>query len=210
MTGIDWILGFAGAVLIGMAGNAAYEGFRRQTGGLRLALFARRRMPHAIRSFDSIAHGMFPLVTWSAARPLRSTTLNTKYLGKSVRTHAFDNSAWREEVAQLRASGVAGRTCYIVALALDHGEHQERRQLELHLAESDYAEALATMRTYHRDSSSTTRLTSALQNGTDTFLAVVPPALLFCTVVVLSRENRLLALRRSRSVVTSPGNGRLA
>jgi len=58
------------------------------------------------------------------------------------------------------------------------------------------------MTLFQRDEDSAKRLTDALDAGSSYLLGVVPPTLLFVSVVVLSRTGKFLVLRRSSIVYT--------
>ncbi|NUT91517.1 MAG: hypothetical protein HOY78_05745 [Saccharothrix sp.] len=197
-----WLLGIAGAVILGAAGNLAYDLAKHQT--LRLPRFvrARRELPAAARAFDPVALGMHPLVTWSRRRRLREGNLRTVFVGRRSGPHLLSRSDWHAKVAAERRKGTAGSTAYLVGLRIDHGEHPAAHEAVMTIAESDYAECVATMEVAGR---SPGELTTKLWDGLDGFLTVVPPTLLFASVAVLADSGRLLCLRRSIGVRTAPG-----
>ncbi|MFF8592368.1 hypothetical protein ACF061_13120 [Streptomyces sp. NPDC015220] len=200
---MQWLLSAVGAALLGMLTNALYDvmkyGTVRFPGVLR-----RRHLPAPARSHDVAGDGLDVLVTWSRARRLTPTLIDTVYEGRVARDHVFDTPVWHEQVAANRARGDAGRTAYLTSLSVDHGEHEAARRFTVGIAESEYAEAMATTHLYRTDTELRARMDQALTGTTDAFMAAVPPTSLTACVAVLSREGTFLLLRRSRSVRTFP------
>ncbi|MER7756070.1 NUDIX domain-containing protein [Kitasatospora sp. NPDC097643] len=201
---MEWLLGIGGALLLGVVTNVVYD--VAKYGGSRLPVARARRasLSAGARAHDVADDGLFPLITWSAERPLRPATLRTEFAGRVVRPHVLDPVGWGGEVARQRAAGAAGSTAYVSALTVDHGEHGGARVCGVRIAESDYAECMATTRLGREDPEAARRLREALDLGLTGFVAVAPPTMVSACVVVRDRAGRLLLLRRSLAVTTFP------
>ncbi|RKT12307.1 hypothetical protein BX285_6277 [Streptomyces sp. 1114.5] len=205
---MQWLLGLGGALLLGMLTNLVYD-FAKY-GGSRLGSrvpaprVRRASLSAAARAHDVRADGLAPLITWSAARPLTPGTLVTSYDGRVVRPHVLDRVGWDAEVARQREAGAAGRTAYLTRLTVDHGEHSAARVCEVTIAESDYAECMATTRLGREDAEAGRLLREALDEGLTGFVATAPPTMVSACVAVRDRGGRLLLLRRSLAVRTFP------
>lgn len=199
---MQWWVGIAGAALLGILTNAVYDVMKYGT--VRLPRVLRRPLPPAARAHDVATDGLDALVTWSRARRLTPDLLETTYVGRVVRSHVFDAPAWHQQVTANRERGDAGRTAYLTSLSVDHGEHPGAHRFAVSVAESDYAEAMASKQIYGSDDALRLRMDEALAGTTDDFMAAVPPTMVTASVAVLSREGRFLLLRRSRSVRTFP------
>jgi hypothetical protein len=156
------------------------------------------------RAHDFEKDGLFPLITWSAARRLTPATLATDYEGRLKRNHLFDTKEWSDEAARQKANGAQGSTAYISRLTVDHGEYRGAHVCKTGIAESDYAECMATTSLGRNDPEAAERVDAALQSGIDAFLAVVPPTMVSACVSVVDKRGRLLLLRRSLAVRTFP------
>ncbi|MER7767444.1 NUDIX domain-containing protein [Kitasatospora sp. NPDC096140] len=205
---MEWLLGIGGALLLGVLTNLVYD-FAKYGGsriGSRLPAPRVRRMSlsEAARAHDVRADGLAPLITWSASRPLTPGTLVTSYDGRVVRPHRLDAVGWADEVERQRAAGAAGRTAYVSRLTVDHGEHSAARVCEVSIAESDYAECMATTRLGREDPEAGRLLREALDEGLTSFVATAPPTMMSACVAVRDRAGRLLLLRRSLAVRTFP------
>ncbi|OLZ51848.1 hypothetical protein [Amycolatopsis keratiniphila] len=140
-----WLPGILGAVILGAAGNLTYELAKHQTVRVPKVLMRHRELPTDVRAFDSTQLGLYPLVTWSRKRRLEEAKLRTTYVGRSTRPHLFDRPEWHEAVKRERLKGTAGSTAYLVGVDIDHGEHPAAFEAGLLVAESDYAECMATL-----------------------------------------------------------------
>ncbi|MFG2908043.1 hypothetical protein ACGF13_23640 [Kitasatospora sp. NPDC048286] len=205
---MEWLLGIGGALLLGVLTNLVYD-FAKY-GGSRLGSrvpaprVRRASLTAAARAHDVRADGLAPLITWSAARPLTPGTLVTAHRGRVERPHVLDAVGWADEVARQRAAGAAGRTAYVSRLTVDHGEHGGARVCEVDIAESDYAECMATTRLGREEPEVARLLREALDEGLTSFVAVAPPTMVSACVAVRDRLGRLLLLRRSLAVNTFP------
>jgi hypothetical protein len=199
---LDWLIALLGAIGVGALGNLAYELVKNGTLRAPRLLRIVDRSPRSLGEYDVRIDGLTPLVTWSRHRPLTRRTLRTDYVGRLSRSHLFDQSDWHERVAENIRRGDGGRTCYIEALTVDHGEHEAATICRVSLAESSYPEAMATHELAKADSGKGANLHEALETGMDSFLRLVPPTSLSFSVAVVSKRNRTLALRRSLSVRT--------
>jgi predicted NUDIX family NTP pyrophosphohydrolase len=199
---VEWLVALLGAIGLGALGNFAYELVKR--GSLRAPklVLRYRGLPAEFVRYNVRQDGLVSLVTWSRRRRLRRETLKTSYCGRPTRAHLFDDEEWRSTVAANVASGDGGRTCYITALELDHGEHERANECRIVLAESAYQEVMATHQLTKRDPVRARQLRDALNAGLATFLQEVPPTSLSFSVAVISPRGRVLALRRSLSVRT--------
>lgn len=200
---MTWLLGIIGALILGAAGNFTYELVKHET--LLLPKILRRRwvLPADVRSLDPATLGLHPFVTWSRTRRLDEAKLRSSYIGRQSATHLFDRPEWHAAVERERRKGTAGRTAYLAGMDIDHGEHPAAFGAGFVVAESDYAECMATLEIARNGG--TGELMSALRTGLDNFLTVVPPTLFFATVVVLAKSGRILCLRRSVGVRTDAG-----
>ncbi|MER6299478.1 NUDIX domain-containing protein [Kitasatospora sp. NPDC001539] len=201
---MGWLLGIGGALLLGVVTNLVYDFVKFGGSRLPLARVRRAHLSAGARAHDVGADGLVPLITWSAARPLTPGSLVTRYEGRLRRPHVLDGTDWAEEVARQRAAGAAGRTAYITRLTVDHGEHSAARVCEVGIAESDYAECMATTRLGREDPRAGRLLREALGQGLTAFVAVAPPTMVSACVAVRDRAGRLLLLRRSLAVNTFP------
>ncbi|MFE5585660.1 hypothetical protein [Kitasatospora sp. NPDC056531] len=201
---MEWLLGIGGALLLGVVTNLVYDFAKFGGSRVPLARVRRRSLTAGARAHDVAADGLVPLITWSAARPLTPGTLVTGYEGRLQRPHALDRTGWADEVARQRAAGAAGRTAYIARLTVDHGEHSAARVCEVGIAESDYAECMATTRLGREDPEAGRLLREALGQGLTAFVAVAPPTMVSACVAVRDRAGKLLLLRRSLAVNTFP------
>jgi hypothetical protein len=199
---VPWLLGVLAAILLGVVTNLVYD--LAKYGSVRLPRFLRQcgALPRSARAHDVTDDGVYPLVTWSAGRPLTAARLEASFVGKSRRPHILDVPEWHARVSLLQAQGEAGRTAYPIRIGVDHGEHDGAHRFRMTVAESDYAESLATMQILHENTSLDHRLHTALTAGLDRFLAVVPPTSLTASIGVISAGSRFLLLRRSLSVRT--------
>ncbi|MEU9075105.1 NUDIX domain-containing protein [Kitasatospora sp. NPDC048538] len=193
-----------GALLLGVVTNLVYDFAKYGGSRVPLARVRRASLTPGARAHDPEADGLVPLITWSATRPLSPATLVTDYGGRVERPHALSTPAWRDEVDRQRAAGAAGRTAYVSRLTVDHGEHSRARVCEVRIAESDYAECMATTRLGREDADSARRVREALELGLTGFVAVAPPTMVSACVAVRDRAGRLLLLRRSLAVNTFP------
>lgn len=200
---MEWVIGALGALLAGIGINAIYDIVKNGSARVPPAL-RRSRLTKEARRHDVADDGLVQLVKWSKARRLNHNTVDTTYEGRVRRAHLFDEQPWHDQVAANRARGDAGRTAYLTALAVDHHENEARQNFAIRIAESEYAEALATTQVYHTDDVLKARLDAALDGPLDSFMGRVPPTSLTACVSVLSSEGSLLLLRRSRSVRTFP------
>ncbi|MET8626220.1 NUDIX domain-containing protein [Kitasatospora sp. NPDC004669] len=201
---MEWLLGIGGALLLGVVTNLVYDFAKFGGSRVPLAWVRRASLTAAARAHDVEADGLVPLITWSVTRPLTPGTLVTGYEGRLQRPHVLDGVGWAEEVARQRAAGAAGRTAYIARLTVDHGEHSAARVCEVGIAESDYAECMATTRLGREDPEAGRLLREALGQGLTAFVAVAPPTMVSACVAVRDRAGRLLLLRRSLAVNTFP------
>lgn len=198
-----WLLGILGALVLGAAGNLTYDLVKYQSLRLPRVLRWHRELPADVRSFDSTSLGLHPIVTWSRKRPLDEYKARTSYIGRRDGAHIFDRPEWHTAVERERVKGTAGGTAYLTRIDIDHGEHPGAFSAGFVIAESDYAECMATLEIARKGGAA--ELTTALQSGLDNFLEVVPPTLFFASVGVLARSGRLLCVRRSVGVRTAPG-----
>jgi len=196
------VIAVLSALALGLATNLVYDLLKHQTIRLPRVLDRRRILPAEARQRDFIHDGLYPLVTWSRDRPLVPERLVTTYVGRLQRPHLFDYPLWRERVLQLEAEGEAGRTAYPVHMAVDHGEHPRAHLFRVMIAESDFAEVLATYQLAGGVPELGGALLTAVGLGIDELLQVVPPTSLTASVAVISPRDHFLVLRRSLSVRT--------
>lgn len=200
---MEWILGVLGAALFGVLTNAFYDLLKYGT--VRVpAVFRRTGLPPDARRHDPADDGLYAMVTWSRARHLKPSMVDVTYQGRIVRSHLYDVPAWHEQVAANRERGDAGRTAYLTAVSVDHGEHDAAHRFAVSVAESDYAEYLATAQVRATHPELAQAMDALMVGPTDEFLALVPPTSLTASVAVVSRNNTILLLRRSRSVRQFP------
>ncbi|TDD55068.1 hypothetical protein E1263_26605 [Kribbella antibiotica] len=200
---MEWVVGALGALLAGIGVNAIYDIVKH--GSARVPQILRRSaLTREARDHDVETDGLVTLVTWSKSRKLTPDRIETTYEGWSPRAHLFDEDVWHEQVESHRARGDAGSTAYLTALAVDHYESHAGQQFGIRVAESDYAETLATAQIYATDPELKERLDTALAGPLDGFLDSVPPTSLTACVSVLSREGTVLLMRRSRTVRVFP------
>jgi hypothetical protein len=132
-----WLLGIIGAVILGAAGNLAYELAKHQTLRLPRVLRLRRDLPADVRSFDSTTLGLYPMVTWSRKRKLDEKKARVAYVGRRPGNHMFDRPEWHAAVQRERQRGTVGSTAYLVGVDIDHGEHPAAFGAGFTIAESD-------------------------------------------------------------------------
>jgi hypothetical protein len=198
---IAWLLGVLSVLLLGVATNLVYDLLKYQTVRIPRGLDRRRVLPTKAWR-DVTRDGLYVFITWSRDRPLTEDRLVTRFVERLQRPHLFDRPLWRRRVAQLAARGEGGRTAYLVHLAVDHDEHPDAHQCRVDIAESSYAESLATFQLAGEVPELRNRLLTAARSGFDELLEVVPPTLLTASVAIISPRNRFLVLRRSLSVRT--------
>lgn len=201
---MQWWLATAGAIALGLATNIIYDVIKYRGVQTPRILDRRALMPQAA-AHDPTMEGLYPLVTWSSTRPLTPQRLVTKFAGRSSRSHVFDIPDWHRRVAEFEDRGAAGRTAYVTELTVDTGEHPRAQHCRVTISESAYAECLASKRLLNGDPELADRLLAVLRSGHEGFVAVVPPTMVSACIAVISRGNRILALRRSLSVTTYPG-----
>lgn len=199
---MEWLLGAAGALLLGFVTNLVYDLVKHRGSRLPWTARVRRRLTAQARAHDFQEDGLFALVTWSAARPLRRARLRTTYRADAPRDHLFDDDGWRAEVAAQEAAGAYGNTAYLSRLTVDHGEHEDARFCEMEIAQSSYAECMATMSYASSRPEAGRALKEALERGVHEFVPRVPPTMLSVCVAVVDENDRMLLLRRSLAVRT--------
>jgi hypothetical protein len=199
---MSWWLGIGGALFLGFLTNLIYDFAKHGRSRITLNLRPSDRLSTQAREHDFESDGLFMLITWSRARPLWPRRLVTGYQGRPRRDHLFDTDAWRAEVIRHEESGAYGSTAYISRLTVDHGEHRDAQVCEVDLAESTYAECLATKTLAESDLAAGALVRQTLGDGLDAFIARVPPTMVSAGISVVDRNGRLLLLRRSLAVRT--------
>lgn len=201
---MHWWLVTAGAILLGVMTNVVYDAVKY--GGLRIPrTLDRRSLPANAAHHDTRNEGLYPLVTWSKQRLLTQERLSSRYVGRVRRSHVLDSPQWQSSVRSFRAKGAAGRTAYVTRLEIDTGEHPRANQCHVTLAESSYAECLATKAVVNGDDGIAGRLLNLLKEGGDRLISLGPPTMVSACIAVISQANNVLMLRRSLSVTTYPG-----
>ncbi len=201
---MHWWLVTAGAILLGVITNIVYDTIKY--GGLRIPrILDQRSLSTEAVHHDPQEDGLYPIVTWSRQRLLTPERLATRYVKRPRRSHILDVPEWQRAVRSFRGKGAAGRTAYVTSLDVDTGEHERANQCHVSLAESSYAECLASKDVMNKSPELAERVMCLLKEGGGPFIHSGPPTMVSACVAIVSRTNRTLILRRSLSVTTYPG-----
>lgn len=201
---LHWWLVTLGAILLGVITNIVYDTIKY--GGIRIPRVLDRRALSAVATRHDIRdEGLYPIVTWLRQRLLTPDRLVTRYVKRPRRTHILEVPEWQRAVRSFRGRGAAGRTAYITSLEVDTGEHERANQCHISIAESSYAECLASKDVVNNNPKLAERIQNLIEEGGFSLIRSGPPTMVSACIAIISRTNRTLLLRRSLSVTTYPG-----
>jgi hypothetical protein len=201
---LHWWLAATAAVALGIVTNVVYDTIKY--GGVRVPrVLDRRSLTPEAANHDCRDEGLYPLVTWSRKRLLTPERLVTLHAKRPRRAHVLNVPEWHASVRSFRGKGAAGRTAYVTSLDVDTGEHSRADRCHVTIAESSYAECLASKKILNDEPEMACRVLQILKEGATTLVRAAPPTMVSACVAIISRANRTLILRRSLSVTTYPG-----
>lgn len=155
--------------------------------------------------YDSEKDGLIPLHSWSYYHRLLPQNMKIQlkhrpkqsYLNEGI----IDTSRKDFEKQNYRGRNV----CYCVGYNVDHQDNKYGQIFVLKVAPCDYSESLA-LEQYLRDNPDKKKEIAAIvNNDPQQYFSFAIPSVIFINLIVISENDNLLVLRRSKSVASARG-----
>lgn len=170
---------------------------------LRISYLSKKSRQQVIR-YDSEEDGLILLHSWSYDRRLLPQNMKIELKDRPKQSYlnerVIDTSRKGFEKQNYR-----GNVCYCVGYDVDHQDNKYGQIFKLKIAQCDYSESLA-LGQYLRDNPDKKKEIAAIvNNDPQQYFSSAIPSVVFINLIVISENDNLLVLRRSKSVASARG-----
>ena len=154
-------------------------------------------------NFDPRAIEFFMLNSWSPARQLKPENLQTEYVTERLCAQTWCDP---QELGKIRSEipDPGGPAASLVDYEIDHRENERGNTFRMYLMRSDYADLLSVSEYFRREPEAVKVVLNRLADeSTRSVAREAPTSVIAVNVVLLSADQKLLAIERSGAVSTS-------
>lgn len=156
-------------------------------------------------NYNPSADGVVVLHTWSYNH--RLDPANTKFGITSRPNTPFikDKEEFQSIVDSFKAQNIRGEICYMVNYNIDHRDNDYGKHFELYVAPCDYSEASAISGYLKTHMDVKDEILKIVSENPKNYFRQALPSDIFLNLIVLSKNNKILALKRSKAVASAQG-----
>lgn len=197
---LNFLLGVAAAIVLGVVVELATGGIARRMRRLRIRVMGRNR-----QSSDVTIDGLYMLGEWSPARPLEPSRLRTRYVAAQSRPAQtfLDSGLFERAVAARRAD--TGHTTFLTGFKIDHRESLETQVCHVELSGSHYAEVRAIESLREEQPDALAHADEAVARNVSSYVRAAVPSSVAANIVVITKDMEILCARRSAAVDNAVG-----
>ena len=156
-------------------------------------------------NFDPLLDGLIVLHTWSYTHRLEPSDTKFKVVARPNTPFIKDREEFMSIVDGYKDQNIRGEICYMVDYNVDHRDNNYGNVFELYVAPCDYSEASAISSYLSRHIDIKEEIVKIVNNNPKDYFRQALPSDIFLNLIVLSRNNKLLALKRSKAVSSAQG-----
>lgn len=194
---LTFLLGWAGNRILDNAWHQAYNSYQRK----RLL----NKSKFINLNYNPEKNGLIQLHAWSYSHRLQPENTIMKKGQRPDSDLIKRPGEFEKLVEKYKAQNFRGEVCYMVDYNVDHQDNEYGKSLEITLAPCDYSESEALGEYCKLHPELVAEVKQLLNRDTKEYFKKALPSVVFMNLIIVSEDDNILVLRRSRAVASAQG-----